>query len=96
FVLEVADDGRGVDWARVAAKAADLGLPFETEAERVAALFADGLSTKDVATEVSGRGVGLAAVWAACKALGGRARVDSWPGAGTRVGFDFPVALVGG
>jgi two-component system, chemotaxis family, sensor kinase CheA len=94
FVLEVADDGRGVDWARVAAKAAELGLPFEAEAERTVALFADGLSTKDVATEVSGRGVGLAAVWAACKALGGQARVDSWPGAGMRVCFDFPATLV--
>jgi two-component system, chemotaxis family, sensor kinase CheA len=79
LVLSVRDDGRGIDWEVVRAKAAAMQLPH---AER-SALVTDGFSTTDVATELSGRGVGLPAVRAAARALGGDLRVTSEVGFGT-------------
>lgn len=90
FVIELTDDGRGIDWARVAARAAALGVPCATPDEQAAALFHDGLSTRDAASEVSGRGVGLAAVRAACARLCGEIQVDSTLGQGTTFRFLFP------
>jgi two-component system, chemotaxis family, sensor kinase CheA len=91
--IEVSDDGRGVDWAKLAARAAEQGLPHSTREELVAALFSDGVSTRDAVTEVSGRGTGLAAVRHACEALAGKVSVLSEAG-GTTFVFDFPVAAV--
>ena len=82
-VIEIRDDGRGIDWNRVAQKARLLGLPWDQPEDLVAALFADGLSTKDSVSETSGRGVGLAAVRAACRELGGDVSVTSEPGKGS-------------
>jgi PAS domain-containing protein/HPt (histidine-containing phosphotransfer) domain-containing protein len=90
LVIGVEDDGRGIDWAAVRARAAAAGLPASTDEELVEALFHDGLSTKDLVTEVSGRGVGLAAVRERCRDLGGIV-VRSTEGAGTRFEFRFPV-----
>ena len=89
-VLEIADDGRGIDWDALAARAAAAGHSTTDRAALVAALFTDGVSTRDEVTEVSGRGVGLAAVRAATTALGGTVTVDSQPGAGTSFTFRFP------
>jgi len=88
----VEDDGRGIDWGAVAERAARFGLPSATAADLHAALFADGVSTRDVAAEISGRGVGLAALRAAALALGGDAHVESSPGEGTRVRCVVPLA----
>ncbi len=85
LVIEIGDDGAGVDWAAVAAAATARGLPHATAAELHAALCADGLSTAATADELSGRGVGLAAVRAACVELGGRLELDSARGRGTVV-----------
>lgn len=90
-LLEIADDGRGIDWTRVAAAAAKRGLPVQTPADKVAALFSDGLSTRDTVTETSGRGVGTAAVAAAVAELGGAITVDSRPGEGSRFSFWLPL-----
>jgi len=92
LVVQVQDDGRGVDWARVKAKAEAAGIGHSTQSELVTALFADGISTKDEVTQISGRGVGMAAVRAACVARQGRVEVHSQPGAGTTVEFRFPAA----
>lgn len=81
-LLSVSDDGNGIDWTRVRAKAAQAGLPHETEDDLVAALLSDGFSTRDATTEISGRGVGTSAVRAAAAALGGELRVASETGAG--------------
>jgi histidine kinase len=86
-VLEVSDDGRGIDWSAVAKKAARLGLAANTPAEVQRALFADGLSTRDAVTELSGRGVGLGAVSAAVDALRGKLEVHSTLGQGTTMRF---------
>lgn len=90
LVVEITDDGRGVDWDRVAHRARERGLPAATRADLERALFADGLSTKAEVTEISGRGVGLAAVRAACDALGGSSAVASEAGRGTTFRFEWP------
>jgi two-component system chemotaxis sensor kinase CheA len=83
LIIEIADNGRGIDWERVREKAKRAGLPHQTEQDLIQALFSDGVSTKDEASEVSGRGIGLAAVAAACKEHGASVRVSTEPGQGT-------------
>lgn len=91
FIVTARDDGRGIDWDRVAALAAEKGLPNETEIDLCNALFADGLSTALSVTSTSGRGIGMAAVKSSCEALAGRIVVESQVGQGTTIRFDFPV-----
>ena len=83
LVLALQDDGGGIDWVKVAERAKRVGLAHATQADLLDALFADGFSTKGEASDVSGRGIGLAAVRSAAKALGGEVKVTSEPGAGT-------------
>jgi two-component system chemotaxis sensor kinase CheA len=92
FVIRVRDDGKGIDWDRLRDRAAALGLPVKTRADLERALFADGVSTADEVTGLSGRGVGMGAVQAACVDRGGTLVVDSIPGGGTTLEFRFPVA----
>jgi two-component system chemotaxis sensor kinase CheA len=90
LLVEIADDGRGIDWQRVAQVAASKGVAHGTRAELVEAIFCDGVSTSTQVTELSGRGVGMGAVRSACEARGGTIAVHSEPGAGTRISFRFP------
>lgn len=83
LVLSLGDNGRGIDWEAVRARAAQVGLPHRTQEDLVDALFTDGFSTRSEASDVSGRGVGLAAVRSAARALGGEVTVTSAPGGGT-------------
>jgi two-component system chemotaxis sensor kinase CheA len=92
LVIRVADDGRGIDWDAVAARAARLGLPHGDPAALEACLFADGLSTRDEVTETSGRGVGMSAVREAVEALEGRIRVATEAGRGTCFEVLVPLA----
>jgi two-component system chemotaxis sensor kinase CheA len=94
IVFEVADDGRGIDWAAVAARASQVGLPHGSARELADALFADGLSTKADVLEVSGRGVGLGAVRAECERLAGEVSVASERGLGTTFRFRLPIENV--
>jgi two-component system, chemotaxis family, sensor kinase CheA len=89
------DDGRGIDWSSVAAKAQRRGLPHETQSDLVEALFADGVTTRDEVNEYSGRGIGMGVIREACRSRGGEIHVDSQPGKGTTVEFRFPRAAVG-
>jgi two-component system chemotaxis sensor kinase CheA len=91
LVVEVRDDGAGVDWDAVRATATRRGLPCETRAELVEALFHDGLSTRSEVTQLSGRGVGLGAVRSACRAAGGQIELISEPGRGTCIRCTFPI-----
>ena len=90
LVIAIEDDGRGIDWEAVRAVAERRSLPAADGGDLVEALFFDGLSTRSVATEVSGRGVGLGAVREACRQLGGTIRIASQAGRGTRIEFRFP------
>ncbi|HEX5656690.1 MAG TPA: ATP-binding protein [Polyangiales bacterium] len=90
LLIAISDDGRGVNWARVAEKARERGLPHQSHGDLVEALFADGLSTRDEASEYSGRGVGMSAVRASCHEHGGTVTVHDRVGGGTVVEFRFP------
>ena len=89
-VISVADDGRGVDVARVRAAAPGRGFSDE---QALAAIFEPGLSTADAVTGVSGRGVGLDAVREAVDALRGRVEVHSSVGLGSEFRISVPVTL---
>ena len=82
-VITIEDDGRGVDWERVRERARARGLPASSRSDLTAALFSDEFSTRDEATRISGRGLGLAAVQAEVRRMSGRARIESEPGRGT-------------
>ena len=90
LLVELSDDGRGINWTRVAEKARDRGLPHTTQSDLVETRFADSLTTVGQVTEYSGRGVGMAAVRAAAQALSGTMHIGDRPGGGTRVTFSFP------
>jgi two-component system chemotaxis sensor kinase CheA len=90
FILEIADDGRGIDWAAVAQKASEKGLPHGNEADLTEALFKDGITTTALVNEYSGRGIGMGAVRSACQARGGTVKISSQPGQGTKLEFRFP------
>jgi signal transduction histidine kinase len=89
-VIRARDDGRGLNWARLAEKAKEKGLPHATQADLEAAVFADGVSTKEEVTQVSGRGVGMAAVRQVVQAMGGVISIRSETDAGTTFEFRFP------
>jgi chemotaxis protein histidine kinase CheA len=89
--IEVEDEGRGIDWSRVAEVAKKRGLPSARHEQLVEALFADGLSTREQASDTSGRGVGLSAVRAACQRTGGEIRVSTKPGRGTLFSFGWTI-----
>ena len=96
-VVEVADDGWGIDDDALRAAAVRRGLlPVDSVAvgpslHRV--LFAPGFSTRSDVTETSGRGVGLDVVRTAVEALGGAVDVENTPGEGTRFVLSLPVTL---
>ena len=89
-VIEVEDDGRGIDLDRVAARARALGVRADTESEILDAVFADGLSTAAQVDEVAGRGVGMAALKAAVTELGGHVQLFTRSGHGTRIRIEVP------
>ncbi|HEY3493486.1 MAG TPA: Hpt domain-containing protein [Polyangiaceae bacterium] len=93
LTFEVTDDGSGIDWTRIAEMAKSRGLPHATHADLLAALCTDGITTRDAVSDVSGRGVGMAAFRRRVEAMHGRIEVRSSPGAGTSwfVRFPWPV-----
>jgi two-component system chemotaxis sensor kinase CheA len=91
-VLEVHDDGRGLDAAALRAAAARAGVPGGAA---TALALRPGVSTAPAAGAVSGRGVGLDAVRCAARALGGSVELTSAPGTGTTVAIRVPAALRG-
>jgi chemotaxis protein histidine kinase CheA len=91
-VVEVADDGAGVDDEALRVAAVERGLDG-TGAALHQLMFAPGLSTRADVTETSGRGVGLDVVRTAVEDLGGTVEVVSRPGAGTTFVLTLPVTL---
>jgi HPt (histidine-containing phosphotransfer) domain-containing protein/two-component sensor histidine kinase len=91
-VVELSDDGRGIDWAALREKAYQLGMPCETEPQLLKILFRGGLSSKSTLSEFSGRGAGLSAVYEACGKLGANISVVSEPGQGTTFRISVPKA----
>jgi len=98
-VITVTDDGRGVDRRAVAAKAVRAGLIAPDQAEAIdmgraiELLFAPGFSTRDHADDISGRGIGMDAVRAKVRELGGEVLLTSEPGAGSTAQIRLPLTL---
>jgi two-component system chemotaxis sensor kinase CheA len=90
--IELSDDGRGIDFDKVREKAKAAGLPHQTEAQLVEALFSEGLSTSDQTTELSGRGMGMSALREAARALGGTVSLQSQRGRGSTLRVRIPVS----
>jgi two-component system chemotaxis sensor kinase CheA len=99
--LAIADDGGGIDVARVIQKAVGGGLVDSGAAagmgkkEAMRLLFAPGFSTRKQVSEVSGRGVGLDIVASAVARVGGEVFVDTEPRVGTTFTVEVPVARRG-
>jgi two-component system chemotaxis sensor kinase CheA len=96
-VIEVSDDGGGIDRARVRQIAVDRGIIAAdaqlTEAEIDDLIFAPGFSTASSVSDVSGRGVGMDVVRRSIQALGGRITITSRPGQGTTFTLSLPLTL---
>lgn len=94
-VIEVSDDGAGVDEEAVRAAALARGAvtDLNTGVPAIDLIFAPGFSTVSTVTETSGRGVGLDVVRSAVEDLGGRIDVSSEPGTGTTFSLTLPVTL---
>ncbi|GIT85294.1 chemotaxis protein CheA [Roseobacter sp. OBYS 0001] len=96
-VIEVADDGAGINRPKVLQIAIDKGLiPKDaslSESEIDNLLFLPGFSTAAVVSDLSGRGVGMDVVRTAIQALGGRITISSTPGSGTTFSISLPLTL---
>jgi len=99
IIIEVEDDGRGIDIEKVKQKAIEKGIITKDEAERMSKeeilmlIFRPGFSTKDKVTKVSGRGVGMDVVKSKVEKLGGSVRVYSEKGKGTKVVITLPPTI---
>jgi two-component system, chemotaxis family, sensor kinase CheA len=98
-VIEVSDDGRGLDRDKIVQRAIQCAIVSSEEAARLnqsealQLIFAPGLSTADEVTEISGRGVGLDVVKSSLQALKGSVEVQSRPGKGTTFRLFVPLTL---
>jgi signal transduction histidine kinase len=93
FQLEIDDDGRGIDWENVRRVCEEQQRPSQSQDDLIAALLEPGVSTRKEVTQTSGRGIGLSAVAAVVRSLGGALRLESEHGRGTRLSFSFAEAL---
>ncbi|SKA31514.1 chemotaxis protein CheA [Consotaella salsifontis] len=97
--IEVSDDGRGIDPAHIRRKAVEKGLIDEARAaglndrESVQLVFMAGFSTRDEASDLSGRGVGMDVVRTTVEHMGGDIALDSEVGRGTRILLRLPLSM---
>jgi two-component system, chemotaxis family, sensor kinase CheA len=97
IVIEIADDGAGLDRDRITSQArarglvADAGTPPQAELDRL--VFEPGFSTADAVTELSGRGIGLDVVRRSIEALRGSVEIESQEDRGTTITLRFPLTL---
>ena len=101
-IIEIEDNGKGIDVEIVKKKAVEKGILSSFDVENLSEeeirmiIFAPGFSTKDAPTEISGRGVGMDVVKTTVEKLGGKVRVYSKKGEFTRIRIDLPptVAII--
>jgi two-component system chemotaxis sensor kinase CheA len=97
IVITVADDGRGIDRARVRAKAVERGIILPeavlSDEEVDNLIFAPGFSTASTVSNISGRGVGMDVVRKNVQALGGRIGIHSRFGSGSSFSLSLPLTL---
>jgi len=98
-IVEVGDDGRGMDLQRIRARAIEMGLASSEDAVRLSEaeimdfVFRPGFSTAREVTEVSGRGVGMDVVQSVLHRLKGTVHIESHPGQGTTFRLKLPLTL---
>lgn len=98
-VVEIADDGKGIDPQKIGASALKKGLITQdklqamSDKDKVGLVFLPGLSTADKVTDVSGRGVGMDVVKTNLDRLGGKVEIESEPGKGTLFRIKLPLTL---
>lgn len=98
-VIEISDDGRGIDGDKVCSKAVEKGLISPEKArnmplrEKQNLIFLPGLSTAEKVSELSGRGVGMDVVKANIDRLGGKVEINSELGRGTSFKIKLPLTL---
>ncbi len=99
ILIEITDDGRGIDTARLVAKARQQGLYGEAElaamdeTAQLNLIFDAGLSSRDTVTAISGRGVGMDVVRANIEQIGGRIVLTNLPGKELRIVIHVPLTL---
>ncbi len=99
IVIEVIDDGRGIDPDRIKSKAMEQGLFFKEELDRMSdgelmrVIMVPGFSTSERATRTSGRGVGMDVVKKNVEKLNGTIEIDSKPGVRTQIRIKIPLTL---
>jgi two-component system chemotaxis sensor kinase CheA len=99
ILIDIQDDGRGIDGKKLVAKALDVGFLEKDDAaklsarEQLALIFEAGLSTAKEVTAISGRGVGMDVVRSNVERIGGIVEVDSALGEGTRMTLRVPLTL---
>ena len=96
IVIEVGDDGAGLNREKILAKARERGMAVHDgmpDQEIWQLIFEAGFSTAAVVTDVSGRGVGMDVVKRNIQAMGGRVEIGSALGAGTRISIRLPLTL---
>ncbi|MBK1690845.1 chemotaxis protein CheW [Ectothiorhodospira mobilis] len=96
IVVEVADDGGGLNRDKLLAKATERGVSVSenpSDKEIWQLIFAPGFSTADQVTDISGRGVGMDVVRRNIEQMNGRVDIDSAPGEGTRITIRLPLTL---
>ncbi|MFO7955328.1 MAG: chemotaxis protein CheA, partial [Thioalkalivibrio sp.] len=96
-IIEIRDDGKGMDADRILAKARDAGLVGPNQQldrhEILQLIFEPGLSTADQVSDLSGRGVGMDVVKKNIRGLGGNVELESEPGKGSRLTIRLPLTL---
>jgi two-component system chemotaxis sensor kinase CheA len=96
-VLNIVDDGGGIDVDQVRRRAVEKGLVRADEVlsdkEAVQLIFSEGFSTARTVTDLSGRGVGLDVVLKSIEKLNGLVEAESLPGAGTKFTIQLPLTL---
>nr|WP_020146090.1 chemotaxis protein CheA [Thioalkalivibrio sp. ALJ15] len=96
-IIEIRDDGKGMDAERILAKARDAGLVGPNQHlerhEVLQLIFEPGLSTADQVSDLSGRGVGMDVVRKNIRGLGGNVELESQPGKGSRLTIRLPLTL---
>jgi len=96
IVIEVSDDGQGLNRDKILKKARERGLPVSdnmTDDEINQLIFAPGFSTADQVTDVSGRGVGMDVVKQNIQSMGGYVEIQSQQGKGTTIRIVLPLTL---